>query len=107
MLRAVWIFFSAAPTAQNSPELKIHIRNVAQDEIPLSTTLWFYLQLGCVMRPVDDVALILEIELGLSTQFTSEVLGCISWWSSKRPCNFHHVRNDGFDTIAFALNFGL
>ena len=24
-------FFSAAPTAQNSPELKIHIRNVAQD----------------------------------------------------------------------------
>ena len=27
---AVWIFF-AAPTAQNSPELKIHIRYVAQD----------------------------------------------------------------------------
>ena len=27
----VWTFFSAAPTAQNSPELKIHIRNVAQD----------------------------------------------------------------------------
>ena len=25
------LFFSAAPTAQNSPELKIHIRNVAQD----------------------------------------------------------------------------
>ena len=24
-------FFSAAPTAQSSPELKIHIRNVAQD----------------------------------------------------------------------------
>ena len=24
-------FFSASPTAQNSPELKIHIRNVAQD----------------------------------------------------------------------------
>ena len=24
-------FFSAAPTAQNNPELKIHIRNVAQD----------------------------------------------------------------------------
>ena len=35
---AVWIFFSAAPTAQNSPELKIHKRNVAQ--IPLSTTLF-------------------------------------------------------------------
>ena len=29
---AVWIFFlSPAPTAQNSQELKIHIRNVAQD----------------------------------------------------------------------------
>jgi restriction endonuclease S subunit len=25
------VFFSGAPTAQNSPELKIHIRNVAQD----------------------------------------------------------------------------
>jgi hypothetical protein len=28
---AVWIFFSAALTAQNSPESKIHIKNVAQD----------------------------------------------------------------------------
>ena len=28
---AVWIFFSAAQTAQNSPELKSHIRNVAED----------------------------------------------------------------------------
>ena len=27
----VWIFFYAAPTAQNSPELKVHNRNVAQD----------------------------------------------------------------------------
>ena len=31
ILMAVWIFFSAALTAQNSPELKIHIRHVAQD----------------------------------------------------------------------------
>jgi hypothetical protein len=31
LLMAVWIFFSAALTAQNSPELKIHIINVAQD----------------------------------------------------------------------------
>ena len=29
--KAVWIFFSAFPTDQKSPELKIHIRNVAQD----------------------------------------------------------------------------
>ena len=30
--KVVWIFFlSAAPTAQKSPELKIHIMNVAQD----------------------------------------------------------------------------
>ena len=28
---AFGFFFSAALTAQNSPELKIHIRNVAQD----------------------------------------------------------------------------
>ena len=31
ILMAVWIFFSATSTAQNSPELKIHISNVAQN----------------------------------------------------------------------------
>ena len=36
-------FYSGAPTAQNSPELKTHIRDVTQD-IPLSTTLWLLLR---------------------------------------------------------------
>ena len=34
------VFFPAASTAQNSPELKIDIRNVAQDTY--ATTLWLY-----------------------------------------------------------------
>ena len=34
---AVWIFFSVAPPAQNSPELKIHTTNVAQARDTLST----------------------------------------------------------------------
>ena len=37
---AVWIFFSAAPTAQNSPELKMHIRNVAQDTSVYYSVPW-------------------------------------------------------------------
>ena len=40
------IFFSAAPTAQNSPELKIHIRNVTQ-----STSAYYY----CGMLNVNDI----------------------------------------------------
>ena len=36
ILMAVWHFFSAAPTAQNSPRLKIHIGNVSQD----TTVCW-------------------------------------------------------------------
>ena len=32
-----YYFFSAAPTVQNSPELKIHIRNVAQDTFVYTT----------------------------------------------------------------------
>ena len=41
---AIWIFFfSAAPTAQNSPELKIHSRNVAQDNAyPRTSTTTLY-----------------------------------------------------------------
>ena len=31
ILIAVWIIFSAAPTAQNGPELQIHFENLAVD----------------------------------------------------------------------------
>ena len=52
-LMAVWIFFlSAAPTAQSSQELKIHIRNVAQDA-SVYYSVWMMMipnQIGVVPR---------------------------------------------------------
>jgi hypothetical protein len=39
---AVWTFFSAAQIAKNSPELKIHIRNVAQDTSVYYSVMWKY-----------------------------------------------------------------
>ena len=41
------VFFSAAPTAQNSPELKIHIRNVAQD-----TSVYYSVVLNDIDSPI-------------------------------------------------------
>ena len=50
---AVWIFsLSAAPTAHNSQELKIHIRNVAQDA-SVYYSVWMMMipnQIGVVPR---------------------------------------------------------
>ena len=40
IVMAVWIFFSAAQTAQNSPELKVNIRNVAQDTSVYYSVVW-------------------------------------------------------------------
>ena len=42
-------FFSAAPTAQTSPELKIHIKNVAQDISVYYSVVWvLYMQLSVI-----------------------------------------------------------
>ena len=53
----------------------------AQDKL-LDETIKHVLQLGCVMRTIHDVTFVLEIELSLSTQLTSEVLGWV--WKQKR-----------------------
>ena len=90
-------------------------------------TVEHVLQLGRIVRSVDYVALVLEIELSLGSQFTSKVLGTVcqkklnvynkvqnpshtivltSWRPSQSPGDVDHVRDDGLDSVALALYFG-
>ena len=49
---------------------------LAKDKF-LDESVEHILQFGGVVRAVDDVAVVLEVKLGLRTQFTSKVLGWI------------------------------
>ena len=49
---------------------------LAQNEF-LNETVQHILELGRIVRTVDDVTFVLEIELSLSAQFAAEVLGAI------------------------------
>ena len=65
-LAALTFFFSAALTAPNSPELKIHNRNVAQD-----TSVYYSVGETCIMLkfPLPPTYLV------LSTQFVNAPKG--------------------------------
>ena len=45
-------FFSASPSAQNSPDLKIHIRNVAQD-----TSVYYFVDSWAILSTMRIVRL--------------------------------------------------
>lgn len=64
------------------------------------------LQFGSIMGTINDVAFIFVIKLSLRAQFTPKIFGRIGWWSAECFSHFRHIDDDGFDTIAFTLNFG-
>ena len=78
ILMAVWIFFSAAPTAQNSPELKIHIRNVAQD------TSVYYSVIFNMLVSCDFCLVLLKVQNNLG---------------QVQKCTLTHVQNKRFGLI--------
>ena len=57
-----------------------------------------------VMRAVDNVALILEIKLGLRTQLTAKEFARVCWWPAQCFADLWHICNDSLDSIAFALD---
>lgn len=48
----------------------------------------------------------LVVELRLSTQFATEIFSRIGSWTTKCFSYFGHIDDNGFDAIAFSLNFG-
>lgn len=46
------------------------------------------------------------VELSLGSKLAAKVLGCIGGWTANGFGYFDHIHNDGFDTIAFAFDFG-
>ena len=89
------------------------------------------LKLCSVMGSINDETFVLEVKLGLCSQFASKVLGriCKMWkkfseinvtasilfyvkiltsrGTSEGPGNISHVGDDGFDSVALALDLGL
>ena len=67
-------FVSAAPTAQNSPQLKIHIINVAQDtSVYFSMVYWW----GSATRKLDGIT----IQLAPYAAYESRCIAC-QWRAS-------------------------
>lgn len=58
------------------------------------------------MRTINDEALVFEIKLCLSTQFTSKVFGWVRRRSAQCFGHFGHVDDNRFDAVTFALYLG-
>lgn len=56
------------------------------------------------MSAIDDEAVVLLVEGGLSAKLAAEVFRGIRWGTAERPRDVRHVRDDGFDSIAFSFN---
>lgn len=77
------------------------------EDILLDESIKHVLEFASFMASIDDVPFGLDIELGLSAQFASEVLGDIGWGASECSGHVNHVDNDSLDAIPLALHFGL
>ena len=55
---------------------------LTQDEL-LDEAIQHVLQLGCIVRSIDNVALVFDIELGLSAELAAKVL-CRIWNQNRR-----------------------
>lgn len=64
------------------------------------------LQLGGIVRTIDDESFILVIELSLSAQFASKIFGWIGCRTSDGLGDFSHVHDNSFDAVALALHLG-
>lgn len=64
------------------------------------------LQLGRVVRAVDDEALVLVVELGLSAELAAEELGGVRGWAVEGLGHVGHVDDDRLDAVALALDLG-
>lgn len=58
------------------------------------------------MGTIDNVPVILFVERGLSTKFTSEEFGGVGWGATEGSGDIGHVRDNSLDAIALAFNFG-
>ena len=56
------------------------------------------------MGTVDNVTVVFLVERRLGAKLAAEELRGVSGRTAERPGNVGHVRNDGFDTIAFPFN---
>ena len=62
------------------------------------------LKFGGVVRPVDNVAFILEIKLRLSAQLAAKEFARVCWGSTQCFADLRHVCNNSLNSIAFTLD---
>ena len=59
------------------------------------------------MGAVDDPTVVGRLGVGLSAQLKAEILDQVGRGAAKRLSDGVEVHDNGFDTVAFALNLGL
>lgn len=57
------------------------------------------------MATIYNIAIIFEVEQGLSAKFAAKKFGWVGWRSAKSFSHIHHVYNNSFYSIAFSLYF--
>ena len=64
------------------------------------------LQLGGIVRAVDDETLVFVVELSLSSEFAAEKLCRIGCRAVERLGNLRHVDDDSFDAVSLSFDLG-
>jgi hypothetical protein len=59
-----------------------------------------------VVGAVDDVSVVFLVEGGLGAELATEEFGGIGRRARKGPGDIGHVRDYGFDAVAFTFDFG-
>lgn len=73
----------------------------AKDELG-DVTIKIVLQLAGFVSTVDDPAIVLWVDVRLSTKFEAKVLDDVSWRTSKLLSNVAEIDDNSFDAISFS-----
>lgn len=88
-------------------QLRLRVVACRTEHVLPDETVEQVLQLGGVVRSIDDESLVLEVELRLCAQLAAKELGRISGGSANGLGHVHHVDNDGFNAVTLTLDLCL